>query len=295
MTKIAFLGTGEMGARMATRLLAAGHDVTVWSRSAGRTHPLSAAGAGIARTPRAAVREAEIVIAMTRDDDTSRHVWLDPDTGALEGLAPEAIAIECATITPAWARELNDHCTDQGNDFLDAPVAGSRPQAEAGALIFLAGGRKETLARARPILEIMGWTIHHIGPAGAGALFKLAVNALFGIQVAAMGELLALLQANGIGMKKAAAILGELPVTSPAAKGAAAAVVAGNFAPLFPISLVVKDFAYALAAAEGGKTATPLTACAHRLFARADDCGLGGQNINAIARLYDGRNMEDDT
>ncbi len=287
MTRIAFLGTGEMGSRMVARLLAAGHEVTVWNRNGARLRPLEQAGAQSAENPRAAARGAEIVIAMARDDKASCHIWLDETAGALDALETDAIAIECATITPARARELNRRCIARGNSFLDAPVAGSRPQAEAGALIFLAGGREEDLNRARPVLEIMGRTIHHIGPAGTGAVFKLAVNALFAIQVAAMGELLSFLRANGISMEKAAALLGELPVTSPAAKGTATAIASGNHAPLFPVSLVVKDLAYASATGEASRSEIPLTTFARDLFARAEEHGLGGLNINAVARLYE--------
>lgn len=285
MTRITFLSTGAMGSRMAARLLEAGHEVVVWNRTAPRTDGLVQAGAARAETPRAAARDAEVVISMARDDAAARTIWLDEETGALGGLSEGAIAIESATVTPDWARRLGEGCVARGVDFLDAPVVGSRPQAEAGALIFLVGGAAPALERARPILEAMGAAVHHVGPVGSGAALKLAVNAFFGIQVAALGELLAFLENAGIAPTAAAALLGALPVTSPAAKGAAAAIAAGNYAPLFPIALVEKDFGYAMASAEARGAALPVTAFVRGVFAEAIARGHGGENINAVARL----------
>lgn len=287
MSRIAFLGLGAMGARMATRLLAAGHQVTVWNRTAERAAPLVDQGAGLAATPREAAQGAEAVIAMVRDDAASRSVWCDPETGAAEGMAADALAIECSTLTVDWTRQLGAELSSRGLRVLDAPLAGSRPQAEGGQLIFFAGGASAALKEARPLLLAMGSAVHHAGEAvGSGMAVKLMVNALFGLQVAAVAELLALGEALGVPRQRGAEILGETPVLSPAAKGAAAAVVAGAFAPMFPIDLVEKDFGYVTATAAAAGAAVPLSEAARSVYAKAKAASYGGDNITGVAQLY---------
>src|ERR1700761_3541667 len=142
MTKIAVLGLGAMGSRMAANLLKAGHQVTVWNRTPDVAAALVAAGAKQVLTPREAAMGADFVIAMVRDDEASRTIWLAPETGALAGLAKDAIAIESSTLSPSWVRELGGVVAKKGVAFLEAPVAGSRPQAEAGQLVYLVGGNE---------------------------------------------------------------------------------------------------------------------------------------------------------
>ncbi|MCP1659423.1 NAD(P)-dependent oxidoreductase [Neisseria perflava] len=135
MTKIAFLGLGAMGSRMALNLVKAGYALTVWNRTASACDELVAAGAKAASTPREAVQGAEFVISMVRDDEASRQVWLDDKTGALAALAKNAVAVESSTLTPDWIHELSTAMQIHGTAFLEAPVSGSRPQAAQGQLI----------------------------------------------------------------------------------------------------------------------------------------------------------------
>ncbi len=283
LQKIAFLGLGAMGSRMASRLIDSGFEVTVWNRSPDRARPLADKGARIADTPKAATQGTDIVIAMVRDDEASRRVWLDPETGALAGMARGAIAIEMSTLTIAHVRALEAAAAKAGVRFLDAPLAGSRPQAEAGQLIFMAGGDPVTLEQARPALDVMGVAVHHAGATGTGAAVKLAVNALFGIQVAAMAELLGMLSANGADVAKAVEIIGATPVASPAAKAAAASMLAGAFAPMFPVELVEKDFGYMHAA---GGEAVPMADAARAVMQSAMAAGYGNDNLTGVVRLY---------
>lgn len=285
MPSITVLGAGAMGSRMVAKLLTAGHRVTLWNRTQEKAMPLAQAGAAIAATPRAAVGGADVVIAMVRDDEASRFVWLDPDAGALAALPSDCIAIESSTLTLGWVRELAERCASAGVGFLDAPVIGSRPQAEAGSLIYLVGGRRDVADRAEPLLRTLGGAVYFAGSHGAGATVKLAVNALFGIQVAALGELIGMMRRAGIDVPTAVEIIGSTPVCSPAAKTAAASMLAGSFAPLFPVELVEKDFGYAIAAF-GSREAAPVTAAACGVFALAVRQGLGADNLTGIVRLY---------
>ena len=282
---ISLLGLGAMGARMAGRLLDAGHTLTVWNRTPERAAPLAERGATVADTPRDAARGADLVIAMVTDDGASRAVWTGPD-GALAALAPDAVAIESSTLTVGWVRELADAVAARGARFLDAPVAGSRPQAEGGHLIYLVGGEAGALDRARPVLDAMGGAVHHVGPAGHGAALKLAVNALFAVQVAAVAEWVAALGAAGVDEGRAAEVLAAVPVTSPAAQGALRAIHARAFAPLFPIDLVAKDLGYGAALAREAGVAAPTTEAVRDVFERARAEGHGGDNITGVARLF---------
>ena len=284
--RVAVLGLGAMGSRMAMRLLRAGHTVAVYNRSRSAVEVLAAAGALAAKTPRIAAAGAEIVIAMVRDDEASRTIWCDDGDGALKGLGGGAIAIESSTLTPGWVSELAAHVQSCGATFLDAPVVGSRPQADGGQLIHLVGGDRLVLDRARGILSALGAAIHHAGPVGAGATLKLAVNTLFGSQVAVLAEMLALLRRSGCDPGAMVEILGTLPVISPAAKGALSLMLANTDASLFPIDLVEKDFVYTLGEADITSLALPVTAAVHERFAKAKADGLAAANITAVARLY---------
>jgi 3-hydroxyisobutyrate dehydrogenase len=284
--KIAFLGLGAMGSRMAAHLVEAGYDVTVWNRDDRKAEPLLALGAKIAGSPRAAAGHADVVFSMVRDDEASQKIWLDPETGALAGMRPATLAIECSTLTTAHVRLLAKAATAQRVRFIDAPLAGSRPQADTAQLIFFVGGDEVDVVEARAVLQSMASAVHHVGAAGAGATVKLMLNALFGIQLAAMGELLGVVQRAGLDLAKTLDVLASTPVLSPAAKVAAGAMLAGNFAPMFPIELVAKDFRYALATADVANADVPLTRATHAIYMDAGERGDGALNITGVARRY---------
>lgn len=286
MTRVALLGTGAMGSRLAQNLLHAEHELIVYNRTADRLKPLLEQGAIQAATPKAAAEQADVAICMVTDDESSRQIWLAPETGAIHGLSPDTIAIECSTLTVAWAQELAAAILKQGADFLDAPVVGSRPQADAGKLIALVGGDAATLDRVEAVLLSAGvGTIHPVGKTGQGMAMKLAVNALFGIQVAALAEIIGMLSQGGIPPEKAMTVLGELPILSPAAKLAGNLMISGNHAPLFPIELVEKDFRYAIETAQAGNAEMPVSQGTREVYRRAIAAGLGGDNITGIIQL----------
>jgi 3-hydroxyisobutyrate dehydrogenase len=262
---------------MAANLVASGHEVAVWNRTA-----RSLEGAQTALSPRAAAEGAEVVIVMVRDDAASERVWLDPLDGALAGLAAGAVGVECSTISPGHARALHAAAMQRGAAFIDAPLAGSRPQAEARALIFMAGGAEPDIARAEPVLLATGAAVHRAGGPGSGAVVKLMVNTMLATQLATLGELIGLAVAQGVDAARALEILGATPVASPAAKGAGAAMLARNFAPAFPISLVAKDLVLAL----GSARALPMTATATSVYEAAIAAGWGEDNITGVVQRY---------
>lgn len=284
--KVAVLGLGAMGSRMAARLLDAGYAVSVYNRTAKAAEPLVALGATGAASPREAVQGCGVVIACVRDDEAARAIWLGE--GGLSALEPGSVVVESSTLTPACVSEIAAEAAAQGVIYLDAPVVGTRPQAEAGQLVYLVGGEREGLSRARPILEVLAGAIHYVGASGTGATLKLAVNALFTVQVAAMAEALSLASGSGIDRQAAFEVLGALPVTSAAAKGAASLMLAGKHTPMFPIELVVKDLGYVEAAAEQAEVSVPITAAARAVYAQAQVEGDGGLNVTAVARQFGG-------
>jgi 3-hydroxyisobutyrate dehydrogenase-like beta-hydroxyacid dehydrogenase len=285
MAAIAVLGTGAMGSRIAVNLVKAGHRVSVWNRTPGKAMPLREFGARIARDPRAAAGEAEFAIAMVRDDDASTAVWLDPAAGALAAMPRGSVAIECSTLGPRHVGHLAERCASAEVGFLDAPVVGSRPQAEAARLVYLVGGDAAILERARPVLSAAGDALHHAGPPGAGTILKLAINALLGIQVAAAAELFGWLQRAAIDLPAAVRIIGSLPSCSIAAKAALESMLSQSFSPLFPAELARKDLDYALEAG-GDPAGLPVTAAGRDVFASAIRHGYGADNLTGVVRLY---------
>lgn len=286
MTNIAFLGMGAMGTRIANHLLAAGHALHVWNRTPERCQPLVAQGATAHGSPKAAAQAADVVIAMVADDEASRQVWLDKAAGAIYGLNETAIALEYSTLTPGWSQALAQVMCDRNHPFLAAPVVGSRPQAEAGQLIQLVGGEAVTLASVQPILAHHSAAIHHVGDASASMALKLAINTLFGIQVAALGEILGLLGKTGMTPTTAIDWLNQMPTTSPALKGIGNLMSAQTYAPLFPIDLVEKDFRYAQALAHATDSNVPAIDAVRSIYQNAQQAGYGTDNIAGVAQLY---------
>ncbi len=280
--KIAFLGLGAMGVRMTARLRAAGHELTVWNRSEARATP---EGTVRAPTPAAAAEGADLVISMVRDDQASHSIWLG-EHGALTAMQENAIGIECSTLSLPFTGELATAFRNAERQFLDAPLAGSRPQAEAGQLIFLVGGPERALEIARPALEAMGSAIHHAGENGAGTLVKLMVNTLFGAQLAAMGELIGMARRSGHDATRVIEIATATPVASPALKLASAAMLGDAFPPAFPIDLVSKDFRLVVTSAAALGTNTPLSETLRAIYTAAVQEGYGADNITGIVQRY---------
>ncbi len=274
--KIAILGLGAMGSRMAARAVAAGHEVVSWNRS-----PRRVEGAVPAESPRVAATSAELVLSMLTGDEASREVWLRPESGALAGLRPGALAVAMSTVSPGWAVALSGAVTEAGGRFIAAPVIGTLPHAEAGILGILAGGEAEDVADAEPGLACMG-AVKHVGDPRAALTLKLAINGLFASEVALLVEALRLLETADIGRDTGLELLEKTPVFAPILSGIAGLMRAGDEAPRFPVNLVVKDLSYATSQAE-----LPIMGAARSRYKTASDSGFGGLNIHAVGRLYD--------
>lgn len=286
MKNIAVLGTGAMGSRMARGLLKAGNRVVIWNRTKERARPLLDQGAVWADTAKAAALGADYVLSMVRDDQAARDVWLDPTSGALTALTPESVALECSTLSVPFFKELALAFVEQNKTLVDAPLAGSRPQAEAGQLIFFVGGPSDTVERLRSVLEPLAGAIHHTGEQGSGVVVKLMVNALFGAQLGVIAELIGFAQKTGINVSQGVEILSATPVCSPAAKIAANAMVNRVWNPAFPIDLVAKDFELLTRSAQLNNASLPLGDALKTLYSKGVEQGLAEDNITGIVQLY---------
>jgi 3-hydroxyisobutyrate dehydrogenase-like beta-hydroxyacid dehydrogenase len=256
MTTIASLGLGRMGAAVAGRLLAAGHEVHVWNRTPDRAAPLVAAGARAAPTPAAAVRGAGVVIIMLTDAAAVTAVLSGPD-GAEAGLAPGACLVQMSTIGPDEVRDL----ARRRPGLVDAPVAGSVAEAAAGELIILAGGPDEAIDRAAPVLTALG-TVRRCGGVGAGSALKLVLNTALVTAVAALADALAVADAAGVDRAAALDALAAGPLGG--AVGRATATGAS-----FPVALAAKDLG--LARRQLGPAAAPLADAAALALAQVPD------------------------
>ena len=282
--KVAVLGLGIMGAGMARQLVAKGFEVAVWNRDSSKAVPLGAIGARVAVTPAEAARNADLVLAMLSNDEASRAVWLDAG-GALAAMRVDTIAIESSTLTVDWIRELAAAAQARGVGFLDAPVTGSKAQAEGGALSFLVGGPVELLERARPALAAMSGSIVHLGPSGSGATMKLINNFLCGVQVASLAEAIAMAERSGLDARQAAALLSAGSPGSPLVKMVAQRMLDRAYTPNFFVPLMAKDLSYARQAfARLGIELASATVARER-FVAAERAGFGDQDIASIVEL----------
>ncbi len=280
-TRIAFLGLGIMGGGMVRRLRGAGFPLAVYNRSRQRAADLEASGIHVADSPRAAVAGAEIVFSMVADDAASRAIWSGAE-GALAGVDPGAVVVECSTLSVAWVYELALAAAAAGAELLDAPVTGSKVAAAAGELNFLVGGKDTALARIRPALAVMGRSVTHLGPTGSGARVKLINNFVCGVQVATLAEALAWIESSGLDRTKALAVLTEGAPGSPLVKVLAKRMTAPDYDPNFLLRLMAKDLAYALGEAGAhGQTLLTATAALAR-FQTAVAAGYGEQDMSAV-------------
>lgn len=286
VSKVAFIGLGAMGSRMAANLLKAGHEVTVCDLAPDAVERLVDSGAKAAASPREAAEGTDFVLTMVRDDEISRKIWLDSANGPLQGMARGAIAIECSTISPAWARELGAVISKTGIEMLEAPVSGSTPQAQDAQLVFLIGGDAATLKRAVPLLKGMGSSVQHAGPVGAGALAKLVTNTLMGAQLAIIAEMIGMLKRQKVDPKEVLKAVAATPLWSPHLSGDTKSMLSGNFESHFPVKLLLKDLEYTVKSADG-EASVPTVSAVRDIFQRAMSERLGDLNMTAVVKLFE--------
>jgi 3-hydroxyisobutyrate dehydrogenase len=246
--RVAFLGLGKMGAGMAGRLIAGGHAVSVYNRNPQRAAPFASLGARVAGSPRAAAERADVIIGMTANDDSSRAMWLG-ESGALAGdNPPDALAIECSTLSHDWVMELAGHVRARGFRYVDAPVTGLPDAAASGTLTLLVGAEPADLDAARPIFASLATRVMHFGAVGQGTAYKLMVNLMGAVQIASAAEGMALAERAGLDLKLVADAVASGQAASPQVVRNVRRFVAGDHAGTvnFTPALRLKDIEYSL-------------------------------------------------
>lgn len=208
MKKVAVVGIGIMGHGIADNFLKNNYEVYVWNRNKEKIKDLQ--GAKIAKTPREAAENADIIFEVTANDESSKSVWLGKN-GILAGADPKKILIACGTLSIAWTDKLAKVCAKKKLTFFDMPMTGSRAGAEGGKLILMVGGNKQQLEKLKPILKAIAAEILYFGPAGFGMRFKLLLNTLQSIHTAAFGEVLRMAKKMSLNIKEVGEALSIRP------------------------------------------------------------------------------------
>jgi 3-hydroxyisobutyrate dehydrogenase-like beta-hydroxyacid dehydrogenase len=278
VTVVAVVGLGAMGSRVARRLLDEGHELVVWNRTPERAAELVERGAVAAASPAEAASRAEAVITMVADPTALQAVTEGP-SGVAAGIAASATVIEMSTVGPGPVERLAS-VLPKGTGLLDAPVLGSRAEAESGSLRIFAGGRKELVERWTPVLSVLG-TVMHVGPLGSGAAAKLVANTTLVGTVGVLGEALAL--AGGLGLSREATweVLAATPLAAQAERRRDS-VEQGDYPPRFALYLARKDAELVVAAAEEAGVELRVTEAARAWLAEADEAGWGDRDYSAV-------------
>lgn len=288
MSRIAVIGLGVMGSGMALNLLRAGHEVTVWNRTPGRATELVGQGAAEAPSMRDAIGNAEFVLYCLSDDASVEAVALGPE--GLAALVPtDAIVIDLSTISPEASAQERAEFERRGIRFLDAPVFGSKGEAASGGLWTVVGGDPVIVETARPILEAISSSVHHIGGPGAGVRMKLVGNLIVASQLLALGESLTLARKAGLDLDVVLDVLSVTDFRSPIFDGVGAAVRAGDYSPSFALALMQKDTR--LITSFAGKLGAPVAGLeiAARYVDDAMASGYGAENASALIKAISER------
>jgi 3-hydroxyisobutyrate dehydrogenase-like beta-hydroxyacid dehydrogenase len=213
--RVGFIGLGRMGTPIVRNLVAAGFEVTVWNRTKARADELAGEIAvTVADDPARLAAASEVSMTMVADDAAVEAIYLGRD-GVAAGIADGAVAMDLSTVAPPTSRRLAAALRERGADFVDSPVSGSTGSAAARQLMLMVGGEEATVARVRPVLDAIGSAVHHLGPVGAGATMKLAVNSIiFGIN-AALSEALVLAERAGIDRLAAYEVFASSAIAAP--------------------------------------------------------------------------------
>jgi 2-hydroxy-3-oxopropionate reductase len=289
--KIAFLGTGLMGAPMARRLLAAGFAVAVWNRDRTKADALAADGATVAATAGEAARGASVVFTMLTNGGAVAQVLFEG--GVAEALEPGAVVIDCSSIPPAAAREHAERLAAMGIGHIDAPVSGGVVGAAAGTLAIMAGGDAAVLDRVREIMAPLG-RVTHVGPSGTGQLAKLGNQQIVAVTIGAVAEAMLLVEAGG-GSREAfrAAIRGGF-AESRILDLHGQRMIDRDFEPGGTSRNQLKDLDNILASAQSLSLSLPLTETVRAEFAEFVENGGGEKDHSGLLLHLEKKNAREE-
>jgi 3-hydroxyisobutyrate dehydrogenase len=271
--KLAFLGLGVMGYPMAGHLARAGHDVTVYNRTASKADAWCREYGGVRReTPAEAAAGADLAFICVGNDDDVREVAASP-RGALEGLKPGAILVDHTTASAGLARELEQRATTRGLAFLDAPVSGGQAGAESGRLTVLVGGDEAHFRKAEPVMRHYGQAVTLMGPVGSGQLTKMVNQIMLAGIIEGLAEGLNFAVRAGLDPGQVAAVLSKGAAQSWQLENRAGTMIEGKFDFGFAVDWMRKDLAIALEEARRNGAALPVAALVDQLYQRVQARG----------------------
>lgn len=280
--RVAFLGLGIMGQRMAANLVKAGHEVAVWNRTPGKT----VEGARDAATPAEAAADAEVVWICVSDTQAVSEV-LFSETGVERSLREGMVVVDSSTISPSATREFAERVGKRGAVYVDAPVTGSKIGAESGQLIFIVGGEASTIARIDPLFRAMGKDVRHMGDVGMGQVAKLAMNLMIALIYEGFAEALVLSGKLGLDAEKLVGLIQASMVRSGVVDYKAPFVLRRDFSPNFPLRLMHKDIDLMLDAARELRVKLPGIETVKEVYEIAAEEGHADEDYAATLALLE--------
>jgi 3-hydroxyisobutyrate dehydrogenase-like beta-hydroxyacid dehydrogenase len=262
--KVGFIGLGNMGRRIARRLLDHGYRLSVYDRDRAKTDTIAAQGGDVAKSiPELALR-SYVLLSCLSFDEAVRSVYTVP-AGVLAGARPGTVILEMSTISPESSRELHRVGARGGVGVLDVAISGSTLAAEEGTLTLLVGGNPELFRAAKPIFRAVATRYFLLGGPGSGTAMKLVVNTLLGVGMQAIAEAVVLGEKAGLERERLLEVLAQTAVIAPAHVAKLARAAINDYSPQFPLRLMNKDFQLILKAAEQGHLSMPATEAAFRV------------------------------
>ena len=282
---VGLIGLGLMGRPMAANLLKAGHELTVWNRTASRADELVAQGAKRASTPREVAAASEVILTIVSDPPALESV-LWGENGVYSGLRRGSVMIESSTVSPGLEKRAATAAAALGAEFLEAPVTGGTWGAEKGELVFMVGGEASTLKRLEPVLGVMGKRWFHLGPVGAGQTVKLAMNLLLDLEVEAFAEALALVTRAGVPGQSLLEVMQSSMGRSPVIDLKGANMLKNEYKPSFPLRLMHKDMGLALDLANQLGVPLPAAAAAREVLSAVKGASTEDVDFSALATFW---------
>jgi 3-hydroxyisobutyrate dehydrogenase len=285
---VGFIGLGIMGSRQAANLAKAGYQLTVFNRTRERAEQWAAEHGGhVAAGPREVAERSNVVITMVVDGPQVEAMLLGED-GALPGARESSLFIDMSTIAPATARELAETISARGHAFVDAPVTGSSPKAEAGTLTIMCGGAEADVERARPLFEVMGEKIVHAGEAGQGQAVKVLSQGVTAVNCATLAQAITVGRRTGLDLDALLDVMtgGSADSTMRQLKGRP--MVEHDYSPLFRLEHMLKDVVLCLEESRAAGASFPFVALAGELYAAGVGRGLGQQDFSAVLEVVEG-------
>jgi 3-hydroxyisobutyrate dehydrogenase-like beta-hydroxyacid dehydrogenase len=285
MAKVAFVGLGVMGFPMAGHLVKAGHEVTVYNRTAGKASDWAGKHKGkTAPSPAEAAKGAEFVMTMVGNDDDLRSVVYG-EKGALAGMGKGAILVDHTTASAAVAREIEAEARKKGIGFIDAPVSGGQAGAENGQLGIMCGGDPATFARAEPVMKVYAKALTLIGPAGAGQLTKMVNQICIAGLLQGLSEGMNFAAKSGLDIDKVLSVITAGAAGSWQMSNRAKTMVEGKFNFGFAVDWMRKDLGICLDEAKRNKARLPVTALVDQFYATVQARGGGRWDTSSLIHL----------